>query len=390
MTDFAYNFHGWVMFRELDKYYPLASEFSNEAGTRPADKPNTYTVLEDFQIHHRLNNDSGFRINIQKALVSNGGTATVTLTNHKLLERLYSRQKRLLDDWDKKQLEMSIVMYHQYPDVHLFPERVNCIFTGDVVDISVSQSSTTLDQELSFRAIMGYHAASRYWVNEIYPSGTTYREIVEDLFNRYSVLGYELFYFDDPVGKLNEVLARPLTVHDKISNVLNQIAKQFDMTWGWDSNPWRFSDMSLDGRYTNIGIPSNLNAINEDKHCYWIDKREVFDVTGIHGSSGTEARVNGISGLRVSGDTGHTGLIGYTKSQFTFNAIFSPAYNVGMPVFADDVRAHLTVQDERAIGRINRVTFNNNIVTCECSYVDPETGFAILEEDAYRTGAYKI
>lgn len=379
LEDFSYNFHGWVKFRQ--KYLPLASEFSGEYD---------YETIEEFEIHHSMDNDSGFNISIQKALSSNGATATVTLTNHKNLEDLYRRTKENLENWQEKELEMSIVLYHQYPDIHIYPERVNCVFTGDVVDIAVNQSSSTLDQGLSIKAIMGYTAASRYGINDTYSAGDSYRFVVEDLFRRLETQGYDLFYLGDPAGKLNKVLPRALIFTDKISTALNQIAKDLDMVWGWDSNPWRYSDMSLDGRYTNLGIPSNLNAINEDKHCYWTDKRDVFDVTGIHGSSGTEERINGINGLRVSGDTGHVGLIGYTKSQFTFSAIYSPAYNVGMPVFADDVRAHLTQANERAIGRINRMTINNNTVTCECSYIDPDTQFAILDADPNRTGAYLL
>lgn len=379
MTDFAYNFHGWVKFRE--KYLPLASEFTGEYD---------YRVIDEFEIHHSLDNDSGFHISIQKALSSNGATATVTLTNHKILETIYSNSQSVLKNWQDKELEMSIVLYHQYPDIHIYPERVNCIFTGDVVDIAANQSNSTLDQSLSIKAIMGYTSASRYGVNTTYTTGDTYGFVVEDLFRRLETQGYDLFYIGDPYGKLNKPLLKPIIFTDKISTALNQIAKDLDMVWGWDSNPWRFSDMSLDGRYTNLGIPSNLNAINEEKHCYWVDKRDVFDVTGIHGSSGTEARVRGINGLRVSGDTGHIGLIGYTKSQFTFSALYSPAYNVGMPVFADDVRAHLTVADDRAIGRINRMTINNSVVNCECSYIDPDTQLAILDADPNRTGAYLL
>lgn len=380
MAQLAYNLIGFIQVHERD---------NNGVITRQ---------LGDFEMHHRLDNDSHFQISVEKALTSTGSTATVTVTNHKVLELLYTEQRSLLKKWSELNLELSIVLYFQYPNANTQSNFTNCIFTGDIVDISVGESTTTLDQNLIIKASMGYRPNLRamvtsdtlkdgkYYTSLDYP--TTY-DVVLDLFKFFEPYGYELQVIEDPFNLLSKPWKRSKTLKGKVSDNLNTIAKDLDMVWGYDSNPWTLDERSLSGLYPNQ--PNNIATIYDNKHCYWVDKRAVFDVSRLHAGTGTDKpSYNGINSLRVSGDTGHIGLIGYTKAQFSFNSLFDCSYNIGMPVLADDVRAHLVEDYQRTWGRINRVSINNDVIHCECSYIDEDTGYTSLDNDGKNTGGLLV
>lgn len=373
MSQYLYNFNGWIKIRNVN--LPYASEFSGE-----------YEEIDDLEIHGSLDNEFTFQISVEKAITSMSDTATIKIVNHPVLEKLYSSDSNLLRNWAEKDLEVSIMLYYRFPHAQLFRDKCNCIFTGDIVDISVEESTSTTDQSLVIKASSGNNAISRAIVNTVYTKDQTYRDILFDIFRYFEPYGYGIPIVRDPDLKLSKRFGRVRSYHNKAADVLNEIAKDLDMVWGLDANPWTYQEMSRQGIYPDT--PTDLTALNKNKNCYFVDKRTVFDISGLHGSTGTEPPISGINGLRISGDTGHIGLIGRTKSQFTFNSPTEPPLNIGMPVYVDDVTAHLVQESERFIGRINRITINNNKTHCECSYIDNETGLAILDRVGRNTGAY--
>lgn len=365
MDEFAYKFAGWLEVNERSDEGQLIKRWT------------------EFDANLILDNSFTFSFSLEKSLTSTGDTATISITNHPALEEMYREKKAYFDQFRDKHLEISILLYYEYPHVILFPEKANCIFTGDLVDIFAGENSNTNDQTLTFKATAGYNASLRAEVNKSYAAGTTYRDVVTDLFTFFNPYGHSLDVIDDPNNKLGKRLPRERSYHTKVSEALNDIAKDLDMIWSFDSNPWTYHERGPVGIYP--GIPSNPAAINNTKRSWWADKISVFDVTGLHANTGQERPIRGINGLEVNGATGHLGLIGYTKSQFTFSKLFDMSVNVGMPVFASDVGAR--DQYVEFIGRVNRVSINNEIMQVECSYIDPDTELAVLEKDGKNTGA---
>ena len=365
MPKAAFKFAAWMEINERDKNGNLIKRWS------------------EFDANLILENSFTYSVTIEKSLTSNADTATISITNHPVLEELYKQKKAYFNKFNEKHLELSILMYYEYPHVILFPEKTNCIFTGDVSDIYVDESENTNDQGFTLKATCGNQANLRAEVNKSYNAGMSYRQVVEDLFKQFNKYGHELYVLDDPKNKLNKPLKRARSFHGKVSEALNDIAKDLDMIWGFDGTPWTYKERGPIGIYP--GIPSNPAAINRPKRAWFVDKISVFDITGMHSDTGKERPIRGVNGLEINGSTGKLGLIGYTKSQFSFSKLFDPSINIGMPVFASDVGAR--DQYVEFIGRINRVSINNEIMKCECSYVDEKTGLAILEKDAKNVGA---
>lgn len=365
MPKAAFKFAAWMEINERDKNGTLIKRWS------------------EFDANLLLENSFDYQFNIEKSLTSNADTATISITNHPVLEEMYKQKKLYFEKFNEKHLEVSILLYYVYPHAELFPEKTNCIFTGDITDIYIDESENTNDQGLTLKATCGYYANLRAEINKTYPAGISYRQVVEDLFTYFNKYGHNLYTLDDPNNKLNKPLKRARSYHTKVSEALNDIAKDLDMIWGFDCTPWTYKERGPIGIYP--GIPSDPSAINRYKRAWFADKISVFDTTGIHNNTGKERSIRGINGLEINGSTGKLGLIGYTKSQFSFTKLFDPSINIGMPIFASDVGAR--DQYVEFIGRINRVAINNEIMKCECSYIDEKTGLAILEKDAKNAGA---
>lgn len=365
MPQYAYKFAAWLEINERDENGNLIKRWS------------------EFDSNLIMNNSLTFSYSLEKSLTSYGDTATIRVVNHPVLEQMYREKKMYFDKFRDKHLEVSLMFYYEYPHVILHPDKLNCIFTGDLVDIYTEDSSSTTENALVIKATAGYEASLRAEVNKNYSAGMPYRDVITDLFTYFNKYGHELSLIDDPTNKLNKPLKRSRTFHTKVVDAINDIAKDLDMIWSFDSTPWTYQERGPIGIYP--GIPSNPAAINNRKRSWFADKISVFDVTGLHANTGLGTPYRGINALEVNGSTWHTGLIGYTKSQFTFNKRFDPSFNVGMPVLAADVGA--INQYVEFIGRINRISYNNNDMHCECSYLDPDTGLALLEKDGKNTGS---
>lgn len=313
-----------------------------------------------------FNDHNDISISISKSITSNGDTATVEIWNHRIIEQMYAEKLAFFDRFFKKQYEVDIMQWYECGHADRDDAHVQCIFSGDLDDISIRDDTSVSDQALSITATSGKRAALRVIANKKYSAGITYRDVVIDIFQMFAP-GYELAVLDDPFGKLNKRLPRARTYHEKAADVLNGIARDLEMTWGFAENPWRLSERRIGGTDPTTGF--------KPKHAYFVDKASVFDISGLHGSTP----------IACNGSTGKLGRIGYTKSQFTFSHLYDPPLNIGMPVAVSDFG---TMKDGvEFIGRVNRLNISNDTVQIEAAYIDPETGLAILDEDKSHSGA---
>lgn len=303
-------------------------------------------------------------VSIDKSITSNSDTATITVNNHPILEDMYRNKKAFFEGFNAKVFEVDIMLwYDNDPDT----ARTNhCIFSGNVDEMMTPQSSSITDQQLVINAVGGKRESVRTITNKRYPSGMTYRQVVEDIFQQFP--SYNLTVLDDPLGKLNKPIKRPRTYHTKAVEILDDIARDLEMTWGFDCNPW-----TVGQRFAGGGFP---NQHLEAKHAYFVDKSSIFDVLGLYGNGGQA----------MNGSTGKLGRIGYGKSTITFEHLTDDRLNIGMNALVSD---YGTMNDGVEFStRVDRLSINNNQTNIEATYV--VGGKAVIEENKDNSGALKL
>ena len=328
---------------------------------------NGFKVEREEEITNWFNQHNDVSISIDKSITSNGDTASISIYNHQILEAMYRQKYGFLKRFFEHDYEVDIMQWYEKGHADIDDYHVQCIFTGDLDDLSIKEESSNTDQALELKCTSGKRVSTRTLINKKYSSGISYRAVVEDIFRL--LPNYELTVLDDPLNKLNKPLKRARTYHGKAIDALNDIARDLEMTWGFDANPWLLAHRRSDS------TDPQPQTISAPKHCYFVDKVSVFDVLGVNGKG---AHV-------VNGSTGRTGRIGYTKSQFTFSHLYDPVLNIGMSVNASDFGTMNEATE--FIGSINRMSINNNMMSLECQYIDPSTGLAVIEEDKKNTGA---
>ena len=348
MPDFRYHFQIWVELWEVD------------------DLGNRFTPAND-SITAQFNGTQDVDVSIDKSISSNLDSAQITIHNHIALEKMYSQKLIFFQEFFKKDYEIDILMFHRCPHFTDSPQSAQCIFSGDLDDIYASGDGSITDQSLVLNLTAGKRASVRSIVNTKYPAGTSYLDIVIDLFTFFG--GYDLTLIDDPLNKLSKITPKPRTVHGKVSDILNDIARDMDMTWGFDSNPWTLGERRAGGTDGTTGF--------NRKRCYWVDKKSVFDVLG----------VNGVGAHNLNGSTGKIGRIGYTKSQFTLSHIYDPVVNIGMSINASDFGTMNEAVD--FLGRVTRMNVNNDIMSLESSYIGDD-GLAVINFDKKHTGGWVL
>jgi hypothetical protein len=316
------------------------------------------------------NNHNDINIAINKSITSNADTCTIDIWNHRIIEQMYRDKKVFFDRFFEKDYEIDVMQWYECGHADIDDKFVQCIYSGDFDDIYVKDDSSITDQALSINSTAGRRASIRTVLNKKYPAGTAYLAIVQDIFTLFQP-GYELTQLDDPNNKLSKTLPRARTYHRKAVDVLNDIARDLEMTWGFAENPWTLAQRRIGGSDPTTG--------NDPKHCYFVDKISVFDISGIHGAVYQEC----------DGSTGKLGRIGYTKSQFTFEHLYDPPLNIGMPVEVSDFGTMNHPADIATAfrGRVNRMSINNHTVHLECAYINPDTGYAVVENDKKHAGA---
>lgn len=295
-------------------------------------------------------------VSIQKSITSNPDTANIEIYNHRILEKMYSERLLFFKNFFEKDYEIDVIQWYQ-PIHDDNPELCQVIYSGDLDDIYANEDSSNTDQALVLTSTAGRRASIRTRVNKKYPAGTTYLAIVQDMFTFFNP-SYQLTVLDDPLGKLAKALPKPRRFHRKVVDVLNDIARDLEMTWGFAENPW---------------VITNPLASSGPKTAYFVDKRSIFDISGIHGE-----------GPHVCNyQTGKKGRVGYTKSQFTFNHLYDHPLNIGTSVAVSDAG---TMKDVGFfIGRVNRISISDTDMHIECAYV--EDGLAVIERDKKHAGA---
>lgn len=310
---------------------------------------------------------------IEKSLTSNTDTATVNVANHFLLEKIYEDKKMFFDGFYKKKYEMDIMFWHE--NQPLLGRTNHAIFSGDVDTLSVPAVQTGTDAELSYTAGGGTRENQKVVVNKTYTKGTAYSVVIRDLFAHY--ISYTLAVLDDPFNKLNKVLKADRTYHGKVSEALDDISREFSMTWGLDCNPWTIPE--------RFGTPAaNPLAWQNKKRAYFVDKRSVVDILGMYGKGPFE----------VSAETGKIGLMGFTKTGISFTHLTDDVLNIGQHVRVTDGK-HTGSLSTAAVqrltptwydARVDRISINDDVTTVEATYIG-EDGNAVNTEEETGQGA---
>lgn len=315
-------------------------------------------------------------ISIEKSITSNSDTANVKIQNHPILEQMYSEKRAFFEKMNEKFYEVDIFQWHGCtigsftdPTRAETLQKIQCIYTGDLTDITADESDSITDQALSLSLVSGSRASIRTIVNKKYAAGTTYLAVVNDLLSMYTA--YSVTVLDDPLGKLNKTLPKSRTVHRKVSEVLDDICRDLEMTWGFDAARYNMWTGNL------IAAPKSL---------FFVDKASVFD--SIPSADPTDAN-NGVGPHFLDGGTGKYGRIGYTKSQFTTNHATDPALNIGRSIQASDFGTMDYPDDFNTafLGRINRMSINNSTCHLEAAYIG-DNNRAIIEYDKKNSGAW--
>ena len=305
--------------------------------------------------------------NIQKSITSNLDTATIKIYNHKVLEEMYRDKYLFFQKFNEKDYEVDLMTWRICDDTLQDNfDHIHCIFSGDLINLYPAMDGNITDQALSISCVAGKRASTRTITNKKYPAGTTYLTVVQDLMGQF--VGYNQSVLDDPLFKLNKTLPKPRTFHGKTVTLLNSIATDLEMTWGFDSSPWTLAYRLATGTGTVPLPPKNM---------YWVDKTSVFDVAG----------VNGIGPHNCNGSTGKRGRIGFTKDQITFEHATDPILNIGLIVNVSDFGTMKDAND--FTGRINRLNITNDSTQVEASFMD-DFGNVILEQDKSNSGGFVL
>lgn len=305
-------------------------------------------------------------VTIEKSITSTSDTATISVHNHVVIEELYKNKRALFENFGDREFEVDIMVWYENDPESLGTRQNHNMFTGSVDNISIPNDQSITDKSLTIQATSGREDALRTLLIKRYPSGTSYKEIVYDCFDQFN--GFDLAVFDDPDGKLNKKLIRPKTYHQKVSDVLNDISRDVDMTWGFSYVPWTIPQ--------RFGVGGDPSANIANKRAYFVDKRSIFDMNGIFGTGVREC----------NGSTGKLGRVGFNKSEVTFTHLVDDRLEVGDHVAVSDYGT-MNEATEFEI-RINRMSLSNNILSIEGSYI--KDGLAVIEKDKDNSGALKL
>lgn len=307
-------------------------------------------------------------VSIDKSITSNADTATVTYHNHPSLEQMYFEKKAFFDRVNERFYDVDIFLYHDGAlDTEADRHRNTCIFTGAITDIQVANNTSITDSSVAFSLTAGGNTSTRTITNRKFAKGTTYLNVVNALLAQFTAYDATV---SDPNGKLNKVLPKARTIHKKTAEALDDICRDLEMTWGFDAI---------------IAHQRTADIQNSRKTIYFVDKVSVFN----HTNNPAAIANAGVGPHDIDGATGKMGRIGYTKSQFTFDHLTDCTLNIGRSVRVSDFGTMDAASDlnNEFLGRINRVSINNNTSHIEATYIDPATGLAILENDKKNTGA---
>ena len=292
-------------------------------------------------------------VNISKSITSMNDTATVTVMNHPVIEEI-NQDIGLLHTILNINIEVDIAI-HTLTGGNKGAGR--CVFTGDLVDIYPKEDISVTDQALVMSLVAGHRATHENISNVRYAKGTSYRTIVEDLMN--SMVGYKLTVIADRYNKLDKELLSSRTFHGKTITLLNDIAKDMEMTYGFDSANWKTS--TIDGDKYAL------------KHCYWVDKNAYFDVMLL----GNFPRF-------ANYKTSKHGRTGFTLNKITFKHATDALLNIGLPMLVSD-EGTLDISQALA-GRIDRMTINNNVTSIEMTLLVDATLAVVGTNSGLKSG----
>ena len=289
---------------------------------------------------------------ITKSITSNADECTLTIDNYEALEDFYREPTLFLDEFSKKDYILTVFL--GYEDFHQ-------VYSGDLVDLSVTGGSNITDQSVVLTASSGQKALTGGKIKKKFAAGQSFMDIANECFKAYEEFGIKFEVIDDPFDKLGgKPLKKPRTEDRLVSEVLNDICRELDMTWGIAERHEQTTPQ--------IG--------------YFVDKKSVFDV-GIFG--------RGV--FDVSYETGLLGLPSFSKSQFTFTHRQDKRLNLGVAIDLD-VSPQIDITN-KIRGRISGISmsltnkagaFN---YTCTADFMDPNSDIleANLNDDRRNVGS---
>lgn len=288
---------------------------------------------------------------ITKSMTSNADECTLTIQNFEALEDFYQEPELFIDEYSKKDYILTIFL--GYEDFHQ-------IYSGDLMDLSVTGGSNITDQAIVLKASSGQKALTAGKIKKKFSAGQSFRDITGECFKVYEAFGIKFEVIDDPFNKLSKTLKKPRTEDRLAAETLNDVCRELDMTWGIAERHEQTTPQ--------IG--------------YFVDKKSVFDV-GIFG--------RGV--FDVSYKTGLLGLPSFSKSQFTFNHRQDKRLNLGVAV---DLSVSPQINTASKIrGRISAIAMSltNKVgvynYTCTADFMDSQSQvlLANLNNDRRNVGS---
>ena len=263
---------------------------------------------------------------IRKSMTSNSDQCTLKITNFIALEKFYEQPDVFLEEYSQKDYILTVFLgYSDFVQV----------FSGDLTDIAVTGGSSINDQAIILTATVGERALSRGRIKQKFSAGQSFQDLVDKSFEALLPFGVELVLTDDPLDKLKKELKKPRTEDRAAGDVLNDICRELDMTWG------------IDSRQTQT----------DNNRAYFVDKKSSFDVHGLFGK--------GI--FDVGYETGLIGLPSFSKSQFRFTHRYDKHLNVGIAINLS-VKPQINT-DNKILGRISAVDLSATNKNGEYNYM---------------------
>ena len=139
------------------------------------------------------------------------------------MRTFYQEPELFIDEYSKKDYILTVFL--GYEDFHQ-------IYTGDLVDLSVTGGSKITDQSIVLTASSGEKALTSGKIKKKFAAGQSFMDVIGECFKVYEEFGIKFDVIDDPFDKLSKELKKPRTEDRLASQTLNDVCRELDMTWG--------------------------------------------------------------------------------------------------------------------------------------------------------------
>ena len=296
--------------------------------------------------YHAGNKPIAVECNIQKSLGGGQQTADIVIHNSPYIETFRNNYKGELEKIRNQKWRVRIyAWYDDNGSVTQSPRPSDPpVFVGDITEDFVVTSSGINDTSLQLQATGHGWLANSGKMKQTWQAGTTYLEIVNDLFD---YMLNEKNYGRETrastpkkvilnTGELNNTFKRGFSINRNPCEVMNDICRDLDCVWGINNNiPYIMlrSNYFLNAEAPIESQPTEFN--------YFVDGR------------------------------GMTSLVNFSKYTFSFSALWFNNFIVGGTV--SQTEAPQVNSQDLVLGRINEISikldnFNGHTTDLTCSY----------------------